>query len=187
MSRYLCPFLRTLWKEQFSSATLILIISLLLLLELWKIASESKAKMKNLSPDIETTVKIRLGKILEKLTQRHNRREHARSDKKQDNCDNEKCASTQFLQIQKVQLSDLQKFLERYCIVSLVFGFNSTKYDLNIIESCLLTILVKERDIEPTVITKANQFISFKFGDNQLLDFMNFLVGATSLDSLLKA
>ena len=143
--------------------------------------------MKNLSPDVETTVKIELGKILEKLTQCHNRREHARFDKNQDDCDNEKCASIQFLQIQKIQLGDLQKSLERYRNVLPEFDFNSTKNDLNIIKSCLLPILVNERDIEPTVITKANQFISFKFGDNHLLDFMNFLVGATSLDSLLKA
>ena len=43
------------------------------------------------------------------------------------------------------------------------------------------------RDIEPMVIKKANQFVSFKFGSIQLLDIMNFLGGATSLDSFLKA
>ena len=68
-----------------------------------------------------------------------------------------------------------------------VFGFNIAKYDLNLIKSYLLPILVTERDIEPTVIKKANLFISFKFGDIQLLDIMNFLGGATSLDSFLKA
>ena len=51
----------------------------------------------------------------------------------------------------------------------------------------MLPILVNERDMEPTVIKKTNQFISFKFGDIQLLDIMNFLGGATSLDSFLKA
>ena len=51
----------------------------------------------------------------------------------------------------------------------------------------MLPILVNERDIEPTIIKKANQFASFKFGDIQLLDNMNFLGGATSLDSFLKA
>ena len=34
---------------------------------------------------------------------------------------------------------------------------------------------------------KTNHFVSFKFGDVQLLDIMNFLGGATSLDSFLKA
>ena len=61
------------------------------------------------------------------------------------------------------------------------------KYDLNLIKSYLLHILINDRDIEPTVIKKKNQFISFKFGYIQLLDKMNFLGGATSLDSSLKA
>ena len=68
-----------------------------------------------------------------------------------------------------------------------MLGFNSAKYDLNLIKSFSLPILVNERDIEPTVIKKENQFILFKFGDNQLLDIINFHGGATSLDSFLKA
>ena len=99
----------------------------------------------------------------------------------------EKDLSTQFLQMQKNQLIDLQEHFERYCNVLPVFGFNSAKYDINLIKSYLLPILVNERDIELTVIKKANQFVSFKFGDIQLLDIMNFLGGATSLDSFLKA
>ena len=87
----------------------------------------------------------------------------------------------------KNQLIDVQESLERYCNVLPVFGFNSAKYDLNLIKSYLLPIPINERDIEPTVIKKANQFISFKFGDIQLLDILNFLGGATSLDSFLKA
>ena len=146
------------------------------------LASQSKTKMKNLFLDIET-LKIKLGSILEKLTQRHNRREQEELD----DCDNETYASTQFLQIHKNQLIDLQESLERYCNVLPVFGFNSAKYDINLIKSYLLPILINERDIEPTVIKKANQFISFEFGDIQLLDIMNFLGGATSLDSFLKA
>ena len=67
-----------------------------------------------------------------------------------------------------------------------MFGSNSAKYDLNLIKSYLLPILVNERDIEPTVIKKTNQFISFKNGDNQFLYITNFLGGATSLDSFLK-
>ena len=109
-----------------------------------KLASQSKAKMKNIFLDIETTIKIKLGSILEKLTQCHNRRESARFDMSQDDCDNEICASTQFLKIQKNQLIDLQESLERYCNVLSVFGFNSANYDPNLIKSYLLPILVKE-------------------------------------------
>ena len=134
------------------------------------LASQSKAQMKLLILDIETTIKIKLGSILKKLTQRHNRREQADLD----DCDNEICASTQFLQIQRNQIFDLRKSLEQFCNVSPVFGFNSANYELNLIKSDLLPILVNERDIEPTVIKKANQVISFEFGDIQLLEIMNF-------------
>ena len=151
------------------------------------LASQSKAQMKILLLDIQTTIRIRPGRILENLTQRHNRREHARIDMSQDDCDNEICVSTQFSHIQKNQLIDLQESLERYCNVLLVFGFNSAKHDLNLIKSYLLPFLVNERDIEPTVIKNTNRFISFNFGDIQLLVIMNFLGGATSLDSFLKA
>ena len=50
-----------------------------------------------------------------------------------------------------------------------------------------MPILVNERDVELTVMKKANQFVPFKFGDIQLLDKMNFFGGSTSLDSFLKA
>ena len=119
------------------------------------LASQSKAKMKNLFRDIKTTIKIKLGSILEKLTQRHNRREQADLDDRY----NEICTSTQFLQIQTNQLIDLQESLERYCNVLPVFGFHSAKYDLNLIKFYLLPVPVNERDIEPTVIKKAYQFI----------------------------
>ena len=111
--------------------------------------------MKSLFLDIEITKKIKLGSILEKLTHCHKRREQADLD----DCDNETCASTQFLQIQKNQLIDLQESLECYCNILRVFAFNSAKYDLNLVISYLLPNLINERDIEPTIIKKANQFI----------------------------
>ena len=121
-----------------------------------KLALQSKPIKENLFPDIETMIKFELGSILKKLTHRHNRREQA----KLDDCDDKTCTSNQCLQIRKKQLIDLQEHLERYCNVLPVFGFNSAKYDLNLIKSYLLPILVNERNTEPTVIKKANQFIS---------------------------
>ena len=85
--------------------------------------------------------------------------------------------STQFLQMQKNQLIDLQEHFQRYCNVLPVFGFITAKYDINLIKSTLLPTLVNERDLEPTVIKKANQFVSFKFGGIQLLVIMNFHSG----------
>ena len=144
-----------------------------------QLALQSKTIMKFLIFDIETTIKIKLGSILEKFTERHYRREQADLV----DCDNKTATSAQFLQNQEKHFILLQEHLERYCNVLSVFGFNSAKYDLKLIKSFMLTILVNERNIEVTVNKKANQFISFKFGDIQLLDIMIFLGGATSLDS----
>ena len=149
------------------------------------LATQSKAQMKLNFIEVETAIKKKLCAVLEQLNQRRNRVSNFVDD-----CiveEEEKDLSTQFLQMQKNQLIDLQEHFERYCNVLPVFGFNSAKYDINLIKSYLLPILVNESDIEPTVIKKANQFVSFKFGDIQLLDIMNFLGGATSLDSFLKA
>ena len=100
----------------------------------------------------------------------------------------EKDLSTKLLQMQKNQLIDLQEHFERQCNVLPVFGFNSAKYDINLIKSYSLPILVNERDIEPKITTKANQFVFFfKFEDIQLLEILKFLGGATSFGSLLKA
>ena len=119
--------------------------------------------------EVETAIKIKLCAILEQLNRRHNQVE--RVSDFVDACvveeEEEKDSSTHFLQTQKNQLIDLQEHFERYCNVLPVFGFNSAKYDINLIKSYLLPILVNERDIEPTVIKKANQFVSFKFRDIQ--------------------
>ena len=151
------------------------------------LATQSKAQMKLKFLEKETAIKSKLTRTLETLNERRCRNQ--RDFEFEDHCFEveEKDASTQFLQMQKNQLIELQEHLERYCNVLPVFGFNSAKYDINLIKSYLLPILVNERNIEPTVIKKANQFVSFKFGDVQLLDIMNFLGGATSLDSFLKA
>ena len=89
--------------------------------------------------------------------------------------------------MQKNRLSHLQEHFERYCNTLPIFGSNSENYDINLIKSYLLPILVNERQIEPTVIKKANQFVSFRFGDVQLLNSVNFFGGATILDLFLKA
>ena len=160
-----------------------LILSFITALE--GLATQSKAQMKWNFIEVETAVKTRLCAVLEQLNQRRNRVSNFVDD-----CiveEEEKDLSTQFLQIQKNQLIDLQEHFERYCNVLPVFRFNSAKYDNNLIKSYLLPFLVNERDIEPAVIKKANQFVSFKFGDIQLLDNMNFDGDATSLNFFLKA
>ena len=95
--------------------------------------------------------------------------------------------STQFLRIQKNQLIDLKQHLERYVNTLPVFGFNSGRYDLNLIKSYLIPYLIRDKEQEISVIKKAKDFISFKFEDVQFLYIMKFLGGATTLDSFLKA
>ena len=153
------------------------------------LATQSKTQVKLKFLEVETAIKRELIRTLESLNERHCRNQCFFEF--EDQCfedDNEdKDASTQFLEMQKNQLIELQEHLEHYCNVLPVFGFNSAKNDINLSKSYLLPILINERIMEPTVIKKANQFVSFKFGDVKLLDIMNFLGGATSYDSILKA
>ena len=118
------------------------------------LATQSKAQMKLKFLEIETAIKSKLTRTLESLKERRCRKQ--RVFEFEDHCfedDNEeKDASTQLLQMQKNQLIELQEHLERYCNVLPVFGFNSLKYDINLIKSYLLPILINERNMEPTVI-----------------------------------
>ena len=68
-----------------------------------------------------------------------------------------------------------------------MFDFKSAEYDLNLLKSYMLRNFVKEQDTEPVVIRKTNQFLPFKFDHIQLLSLVQFLGGATSLESFLKA
>ena len=134
--------------------------------------------------EVETATKSKLTRTLESLNERQcvfEFDDHCFEDGIE-----EKNASTQFLLIQKNLLIEPQEHLERYCNVLPKFGLNSAKYDINLKKSHLLHILINERNMEPTVIYKASQFVSFKFGDVLLLDIMKFLGGATSFDSFLK-
>ena len=114
------------------------------------LATQIKAQMKLKFLEIETAIKSRLTRTLESLSERRCRNQ--RVFEFEDHCfedDNEeKDASKQFLQMQKKQLIELQEHLERYCNVLPVFGFNSAKYDINLIKSYLLPILINERNMD---------------------------------------
>ena len=81
----------------------------------------------------------------------------------------------------------LREEFTRYCRDLPVFGFNSSRYDLNLIKEPLLNILMKERNCSPSVVRKNNQIIGMNFLGLQFLDIMNFLGGSVSLDKFLKA
>ena len=77
--------------------------------------------------------------------------------------------------------------MKKCCNVLQVFGFNSAKDNLNLIQSYLLLNNIQERGFEPVVIKKANQFVFFKFEKVLLLDIIKFLGGSTRLEFFLKA
>ena len=163
-----------------------LIVSFVETLE--EFANKSKTEMQRKFASIQGIINSRVKAIFEKLNERKSLTTPAFDF--EDECieeEEEADMSTQFLQMQKNQLLDLQQHFERYINTLPVFGFNSGKYDLNLIKSYLVPYLIHERDIQPTVIKKANHSVSFKFSDVQFLDILNFLGRATSLDSFLKA
>ena len=153
------------------------------------LSTQSKAQMKLKFLEVETAIKSKLTRTLESLNECRCRNQRVFEFKDQcfEDGNEEKDASTHFMQMQKNQLIEFQEHIERYCNALPEFGFNCAKYDVNLIKSYLLPILINDRNMEPTVSKKANQFVSFKFDDVQLLDIMNFVGGATSLDSFLEA
>ena len=125
------------------------------------LATQSKIQMKLNFLEVETAIKSKLTRTLESVNEGRCRKQ--RIFEFEDHCfedDNEeKDASTQILQMQKNQLIELQEHLEQYCSVLPLFGFNSAKYDINLIKSRLLNNFINERNMEPTVNEKANQIV----------------------------
>ena len=85
---------------------------------------------------------------------------------------------------------NLEKHLQRYvrrCEKQLlVIGFNSGRYDLNMIKSYLFSYLVRNKEEETSFIKTANGFF-FQFGDTPFFDIWKFLDGASIQFSFLKA
>jgi very-short-patch-repair endonuclease len=83
-------------------------------------------------------------------------------------------------------LKQLRESINQYISQLPVFGFNSGRYDLNLIKKYLFPQMVKQ-GIIPQSTKKSNNFVFLEFGDLKFLDILNFLGGATNLDSFLKA
>ena len=118
------------------------------------LATQSKAQMKLKVLEVETAIKSGLTRTLESLNERRcrNQRVFEFEDECFEDDNDEKDASTHFLQRQNNQMIELREHLERYCNVLAIFGFNSGNYDINLIKSNVLPILINERKMEPTVI-----------------------------------
>ena len=97
------------------------------------LATQGKAQMKLKLLEVETAIKSKLTRTLESLNERRYRKQRAFDF--EDHCFEddieEKDASTQFLQMQKTQLIELQEHLERYCNVLPVFGFDNIRHQLD--------------------------------------------------------
>ena len=87
--------------------------------------------------EVETAIRSKLTRTLESLNERgyRNQRVFEFEDPCFEDDNEEKDASTHFLQMQKNQLIELQEHLDCYCNVLPVFGFNSAKCDINLIKS----------------------------------------------------
>ena len=89
-------------------------------------ATQSKAQMKLKFVEVETAIKNELSTILEQFNQRHSQRERVNDfdggEYFSDTAE-EKELSTQFLQMQKNQLVDLQEHFGRYWNKLPVFDF----------------------------------------------------------------
>ena len=75
---------------------------------------------------------------------------------------------------------------EGYCTTLPLCRFNSASYKNKLLKSYFISFLVNERDIEPIVIKKANQFVSLKIDNVHFFDILDPFGGATNLASLLK-
>ena len=74
--------------------------------------------------------------------------------------------------------------LEGYVYTLPVLRFNSGRYDLNLIKLYLIPYLIRNKEQETSVTRKANNFISFKIGDVQILYKKKFLRGITMVSFL---
>ena len=97
-----------------------------------------------------------MGKFLDQLNER-GKNYSSNKFEYNDECveDSEKAnMATQFLRIQNIQLIDLKQYLERYVNTLPVYGFNSGRIDLNLINFYLIPHLIRNKKKEKSVLKK---------------------------------
>ena len=104
------------------------------------LAEKKKAKVRSNFLKIENNSKKRLHTIFSILNERGSFNKSEAREYEDECIENEEetHASTHFLRIQKKQLIGLMQHLERYTNTLPVFGFNSGRYDINLIKYYLI-------------------------------------------------
>ena len=113
------------------------------------LVTQSNAQMKLKFLRVETAGRSLLTRTPESLKERRCRNQRVFEFKHLcfEDVNDDKVASTQFLQMPKNQLIALHEHVERYCNVVPVFEFNGAKYDINLFKSFLLPKLINERNM----------------------------------------
>ena len=84
-------------------------------------------------------------------------------------------------------LQTLRKFIDLYCHQFPVLGFNSSRYDLNLLKRDILQVLQQQSDNNVHVIKKLNQYSSISTPTLKFLDMVNFVSPGYSYAKFLKA
>ena len=85
-------------------------------------------------------------------------------------------------------LNNIKKDLDRYVSQIPVIGFNSGKYDLNLIKKYIMSYIVQnyeEQDVH--TIKKENSYLSISTVDMKFIDISNYLAAGCSYSQFLKA
>ena len=100
------------------------------------LANKSKTEMRTKFSSIQAIIRARDNAIGENLNKRKDQNASAfECEEKVTEEDDAADMSTHFLQMQKNQLLELAQLFQRYVNIFPLFGFNSGKYDLNLIKS----------------------------------------------------
>ena len=102
------------------------------------LATQSKTQMKMKFQQVETIIRSKLAQILEILDQCRTHRIDIEEDCLKNDCGK---VSTHCLQMQKSQLFDMRDHFERYCITLPIFGFNTAKYEISLVNALIYPFL----------------------------------------------
>jgi hypothetical protein len=89
--------------------------------------------------------------------------------------------------IMLTQLNNIKESFEKYCLEIPVVGFNSGRYDINLIKVKILEYLEMEKIKNPFIVKKNNCYSCISNGELKFIDVMNFLSPGTSYSRFLKA